>query len=334
MPKVALLHSNTDFGNVLLDEIDSRGNEWEVDLLTSLSINQRIIALLRGDYDLIQADETLGNGVLGAVLGVLTETPLMIVLRGWGDMTNAHNQYGRLRETSIYIRSKAVLKISSKVTGISRITERKINEKYGVQCDEIIGRPIDVDYFRSGTKKADSDKFIILTVTNLRYQQKLSGVKTIIDGLTDIFDESDDIEYWIAGDGQYLNTLRRYVDSTDYSSRIKVLGYQSDVPNLLSQATIFIYVSHLDSLSTAVLEAQAAGLPVIGGDAVGVPEAVSDAGIVCPPSAEGISEASFELFQNECRRREYSIRASRKMSAYNDKSIETLLNLWGDMIDN
>jgi len=104
-----------------------------------------------------------------------------------------------------------------------------------------------------------------------------------------VFPDHPDLEYLIAGGGEYEEALRSYVDNYEFGDRVEVLGFRSDVDNVLAGADVFVYVSFLDGYPTAVLEAQAAGLPVVAGDSVGVPEVVGDAGLVVDPSADGIA---------------------------------------------
>jgi len=70
---------------------------------------------------------------------------------------------------------------------------------------------------------------------------------------------------------------------------VTVLRFVEAVEDEFASADAFAYVSFLDAYPTVVLEAQAAGLPVIGGDDVGVPDVIGDAGDICPPTPGGIS---------------------------------------------
>lgn len=75
----------------------------------------------------------------------------------------------------------------------------------------------------------------------------------------------------VAGDGP---------DRPDPSRRVRVLGHRDDLPALLGAADLFVAPADREGLSYAVLEALAAGLPVVASDGPGNPEAVGDAGLV------------------------------------------------------
>ena len=67
--------------------------------------------------------------------------------------------------------------------------------------------------------------------------------------------------------------------------RLRFAGPRSDVPDFLRAADLFVHPSHQEGFSNAILEAMAAGLPVVACDVGGNPEAVVDGvtGRLVPP---------------------------------------------------
>ncbi|MEO5928021.1 MAG: glycosyltransferase [Patescibacteria group bacterium] len=70
----------------------------------------------------------------------------------------------------------------------------------------------------------------------------------------------------IAGDGPLKHDLVRLAERLDISSRIEWLGVRHDVPQLLADSDVFCFPSRWEGLGNAVLEAAAAGVPVICSD--------------------------------------------------------------------
>jgi glycosyltransferase involved in cell wall biosynthesis len=62
------------------------------------------------------------------------------------------------------------------------------------------------------------------------------------------------------------------------AAAIRFLGPVADVSGLLSAADLFVYGSKSEGIPNAVLEAMAAGLPVVGSDIPGIREAVGPEG--------------------------------------------------------
>jgi glycosyltransferase involved in cell wall biosynthesis len=59
-------------------------------------------------------------------------------------------------------------------------------------------------------------------------------------------------------------------------SRIRLLGYRSDVPELLRAADIFTLPSHREGMPRSIVEAMLTGLPVVATDIRGSREEVND----------------------------------------------------------
>ncbi len=89
----------------------------------------------------------------------------------------------------------------------------------------------------------------------------------------------------IAGDGPYRGALEQLVVQAGLTDRFHLLGLRPDVPGLLKTADAFVFPSRTEGLPNALLEAMAAGLPVVTTDAPGCSDLVRDAdtGLIVPP---------------------------------------------------
>jgi glycosyltransferase involved in cell wall biosynthesis len=82
-----------------------------------------------------------------------------------------------------------------------------------------------------------------------------------------------------------LGATRSLVARLGVGGHIRFLDSRTDVPDLLRAADLFVHPSHQEGFSNAILEAMAAGLPVVACDVGGNPEAVVDGvtGRLVPP---------------------------------------------------
>jgi glycosyltransferase involved in cell wall biosynthesis len=89
----------------------------------------------------------------------------------------------------------------------------------------------------------------------------------------------------IAGDGPERAALADEVARLGLESTVELLGTRTDVAELLAGADVFVLSSDSEGLPMSVLEAMAAGLPVVASAVGGVPEAVRDGetGTLVPP---------------------------------------------------
>jgi len=84
----------------------------------------------------------------------------------------------------------------------------------------------------------------------------------------------DDVHLLIAGDGPHGNRLRRFRDQVDIRDKVHFLGHRNDVSQLLPHLDVFWSTAEHLGPSNAVMEAMAAGVPVVAADVPGVAELV------------------------------------------------------------
>lgn len=80
----------------------------------------------------------------------------------------------------------------------------------------------------------------------------------------------------IVGDGPQRQQLEQLIRELGIGHAASILGFRSDIDELLGKADIFVLSSNYEGISIALLEAMRAGLPVIATRVGGVPETVRD----------------------------------------------------------
>lgn len=88
----------------------------------------------------------------------------------------------------------------------------------------------------------------------------------------------------LVGTGELETPLRRRAAADDLSGRVHFLGQRDDVPALLPAFDVFCLPSRQEGLGTSVLDAMAAGTPVVATLGGGIPEMVVDGecGLLAP----------------------------------------------------
>lgn len=82
------------------------------------------------------------------------------------------------------------------------------------------------------------------------------------------------LHFVVVGDGPDHAALQRAIDSADLADRLHLLGHRDDVAAVLARADVFVLPSRFEGLPSAIIEAMAAGLPVVATDVGGVRELV------------------------------------------------------------
>jgi len=80
----------------------------------------------------------------------------------------------------------------------------------------------------------------------------------------------------IFGEGPMRKYLQELIVTLGLEQQVRLRGFRPDVRDLLSGYRACVHASYSESLPLAIIEAMAAGLPVLAGDAGGVPELFDD----------------------------------------------------------
>lgn len=97
---------------------------------------------------------------------------------------------------------------------------------------------------------------------------------------------------WV-GAGPELEELRAAAAASPWSKRIQIVGASADVGAWLGISDLFLFPSLEEALPTAVLEAMAAGVPVIASALPAVSEVLgAEGGVLVPPSDEAALAAA------------------------------------------
>ena len=122
----------------------------------------------------------------------------------------------------------------------------------------------------------------------------------------------------IVGGGRREEEVRQMAASLGLAGQVHFLGSRRDVPDLLQAMDIFVLPSYSEGLSLALLEAMAAGLPVIVSCVGGNPEVVTDGetGLLIPPrDTSALSGALQRLMDNSTWAKDLGRNARRHVEA-------------------
>lgn len=110
------------------------------------------------------------------------------------------------------------------------------------------------------------------------------GIEVLLDAIPAVLADHPDARFVIVGDGPLREALEaRAVDRV--VDRVTWTGFRRDVPELLAASDLFVLPSLGDAYPTVLMEAMAAGLPVVSTRVGGIPEIVEDGrtGRLVPP---------------------------------------------------
>lgn len=143
-------------------------------------------------------------------------------------------------------------------------------------------------------------KKIVVHLANMIHPVKAQEL--LLEAMKKIVQEKPDTALLLVGDGPRRPLLERMVGELGLSNHVHFLGYRTDVPALLMRCQVGVLCSDAEGLSNAIIEAMAAGLPMVVTNAGGNRELVHNGenGFVVPvrqPSA--LAARLVELLESE-----------------------------------
>jgi glycosyltransferase involved in cell wall biosynthesis len=105
---------------------------------------------------------------------------------------------------------------------------------------------------------------------------KSKGHSDLIAAGQEICQEFPGAKFLCIGDGIERRELERTVEELRLRNHFLFLGRRDDVPNILACCDLFVLPSWAEGLPNSVLEAMAAGVPVVATRVGGIPEIIAD----------------------------------------------------------
>ena len=111
------------------------------------------------------------------------------------------------------------------------------------------------------------------------------GYRTLLQAAHRLKTQGRQFRYVICGDGSLRSVLQAQASTLGLEREVRFAGFCSDVAPYLAAADLFVHVPLWEGLGVAVIEALAAGLPVVASRVGGIPELIEDqeTGLLVPP---------------------------------------------------
>ncbi|MDR2919871.1 MAG: glycosyltransferase family 4 protein [Tannerella sp.] len=177
--------------------------------------------------------------------------------------------------------SPFVLNHAKKVITNSNYTARLVSGITDKANVVAIPLAVNHNYFMPMERKPDSNKLKLCSVSRIL---KFKGHDFVIHTISELPETYlDKVELHIAGKGPYLNDLEILVEKLNLQNQVFLHKYVPDeeLPGFYNQSDVFILCTRQSSLSTQVegfglvfLEAQSCGIPTIGANTGGIPDAI------------------------------------------------------------
>lgn len=206
------------------------------------------------------------------LLAFAAHVPAVFHLHGGGFLEFYHRRLGAVRRWLI----RFVLDHSDTVVVVSEQWRKKL---YGLTKNRnlvVIVNPVDAIPV-VGVERVDPNRPASAIVLFLGRFEKDKGVYDLVDAMTEVRRQLPSAILRLGGVGD-IDGVKRRSGANGTADWIQFLGWVADSAKVdaLRSAQVYVLPSYVEGLPMGVLEAMAAGLPVVASHVGGIPDLVED----------------------------------------------------------
>lgn len=241
-----------------------------------------------------------GN-VLGMAAASLHRTPVKIVSkRALCRYKDGHPAFSFFEDLANLV-SDGILVNSLAVEADVRRTERFVGGKIsllynGVDPEVPSSQPLGNLF--PGIACGKDDPVVCYVANFFSYK----GHQDLVDAARIVVEVLPNTRFLLVGrDSGEMAAVRDRIDALGLSANVLLTGERDDATRIIASSTLVAHPSHTEGFSNTILEAMAAGKPVVATDAGGIPEAVVDSvtGIIVPVGdSRKFADALLTLIRN------------------------------------
>ena len=277
----------------------------ELNVIKDLRALGQLIALFRRERPVIVHTHTSKAGVLGRLAAWLTRVPV-IIHTPHGHVFYGH--FGRLRSWFFLQFERLLAKVTIRLIALTEAERDEHLERRVGRAGRfaVIPSGIDVKRFKSaaGAIGQRPDGFACppdaLLIGSVGWLTPVKGHRFLIEALSRLKPSHPRLHVVVVGGGELREDLAALASALGVGDSVRLLGERTDVLECLAAMDLFVLPSLNEGMGRALIEAMAAGRPVIATRVGGIPAIVKDRrnGLLVPPGdASSLVAAIAELIQ-------------------------------------
>jgi len=207
---------------------------------------------------------------------------------------------------------------------IKTITAPAIREKNKLA---VVHSGIDLSKYQSSSQSRILHKELGLPATakivgNLSALADHKDYPTFIRTAAAVVASDSNVHFIIAGTGPEEKKIKKMIRDLKLEDNVHMLGFRDDPVTVIQSLDLFLITSVTEGLGTIVLEAFAAGVPVVATRAGGIPEMVihEETGLLAEPrDVDALSKAVLRVLNNPMMHHDLVTNALVKVQGFSDE---------------
>lgn len=245
--------------------------------------------------------------------------------------TSLYQELPKLLANYIIRSEKMIPKIyrETPIFAVSESTKRELIELGQPESKiDILYNAIDHTLFDN----INGDKYSTPTISYIGRIKKYKNLEAVIDALPKVIEKIPNIKLKIGGIGDHVPNLQKYVLQKGLNNNVEFLGYLSeeDKAKEMAKSWLFVTMALKEGWGITVIEANAAGTPVIGSNVPGLRDSIKDeitGKLVGLNNSQKLSDLLIELLSDRSKLYNMSAEAKKWASKFTwDASAEHFLN--------
>ena len=271
----------------------------------------RLIRLINIEKPDIVHTHTAKAGAVGRIAAKLTGVPI-IIHTFHGHIF--HSYFGFFKSKFFLWLERLLAKFTNVIITVGEQQRREIIQYRVAEAEKVISIPLGLDLKPFVNTNADANELRfelsfpreILLVGIVARLVPIKNHLCFLKSARLILNQFDNVRFLIIGDGELRTYLEKKARDLGLESRVSFMGFQYDLVKIYAGLDIVTLSSFNEGLPVALIEAMAAGKPVISTNVGGVGDLILDGdnGLLVPSNdPAALAEAILYLLRNPERRK-------------------------------
>lgn len=269
----------------------------DIDLLTIF----KLIGIIRRHRpNIVHIHSRRGVDWFGGIAAKLTGTPVVLSRR----VDNPESRIATLLKYALFNKTVAISQGIANVLLKQGLSTNKLRVIHSAIDTSIYDRAYHKDQLLELFNLPQNA--IVLGVIAQLIPRK--GHQFLLNVLPNIIRKAPNTKVVFFGQGSHQATLQASAQQLGIAKHVVFAGFRHDLAELIGCLDVVVHPALMEGLGVSLLQAGAAGVPLIGSDAGGIPEIVRDGLtglLVAPGDQRGLENAVMTLVEDESLREKY-----------------------------